>query len=141
MKETTSAGGIVLNTKGEIALVLNGPDGPWWGFPKGHVDPGESRIDGARREIEEETGLTDLTFVKELGNYARFAGGPDGSEDRSEWKTIHMFLFTTEETALSPQDPQNPEARWFAIKDVLKALSHPVDRAYFNQVKSAIIPS
>ena len=34
-----------------------------WGFPKGHLEPGESEHDAAVREIEEETGITDLIFV------------------------------------------------------------------------------
>jgi 8-oxo-dGTP pyrophosphatase MutT (NUDIX family) len=33
-----------------------------WDFPKGLVEPGESEFDAARREIAEETGLTDLDF-------------------------------------------------------------------------------
>ena len=31
-----------------------------WGFPKGHVEPGESPADAALREATEETGLTEL---------------------------------------------------------------------------------
>jgi len=31
-----------------------------WGFPKGHLEPGESPTHAAIREVEEETGLTGL---------------------------------------------------------------------------------
>ncbi|MEB3162701.1 MAG: NUDIX domain-containing protein [Prochlorothrix sp.] len=34
-----------------------------WAFPKGHADPGETPLETARREVAEETGLTDLTVV------------------------------------------------------------------------------
>lgn len=34
----------------------------YWDFPKGLLEPGESPIDAARREVREETGLTDLEF-------------------------------------------------------------------------------
>lgn len=34
-----------------------------WDFPRGHVETGESDEQAARREIREETGLTDLIFT------------------------------------------------------------------------------
>jgi bis(5'-nucleosidyl)-tetraphosphatase len=34
-----------------------------WGFPKGHLDPGEADEEGARRELEEETGLSAITVI------------------------------------------------------------------------------
>jgi bis(5'-nucleosidyl)-tetraphosphatase len=33
-----------------------------WDFPKGLVEPGESELDAAKREVEEETGLTALDY-------------------------------------------------------------------------------
>lgn len=33
-----------------------------WDFPKGTVEPGESELDAARREVEEETGLAGLEY-------------------------------------------------------------------------------
>jgi 8-oxo-dGTP pyrophosphatase MutT (NUDIX family) len=33
-----------------------------WDFPKGMVEPGESELDAARREVEEETGLARLEY-------------------------------------------------------------------------------
>ena len=33
-----------------------------WDFPKGLVDPGEEQLACARREVEEETGLSDLDW-------------------------------------------------------------------------------
>jgi 8-oxo-dGTP pyrophosphatase MutT (NUDIX family) len=33
-----------------------------WDFPKGLVEPGESELDAARREVTEETGLADLDY-------------------------------------------------------------------------------
>jgi 8-oxo-dGTP pyrophosphatase MutT (NUDIX family) len=34
----------------------------YWDFPKGETEPGEDPLDTARREVAEETGLTDLDF-------------------------------------------------------------------------------
>ena len=34
-----------------------------WDFPKGEVEAGEQPLAAARREVEEETGLSDLAFI------------------------------------------------------------------------------
>ena len=35
-----------------------------WDFPKGNIESGEDDLDTARREIYEETGISDIEFVK-----------------------------------------------------------------------------
>jgi ADP-ribose pyrophosphatase len=42
-------------------------------LPAGHLEPGESPLDGARREFEEETGFYPKHIVK-LGYYNQFPG-------------------------------------------------------------------
>jgi bis(5'-nucleosidyl)-tetraphosphatase len=37
-----------------------------WDFPKGNVEKGETEVEAAIREVFEETGITDLTFVEEF---------------------------------------------------------------------------
>ena len=35
-----------------------------WGFPKGHIEKDETEIAAAKREIFEETGISELKFVE-----------------------------------------------------------------------------
>ncbi len=46
-------------------------------------------------------------------------------------KTIHMFLFRTDETDLHPTDPDNPKARWIEIDKVAELLTHQKDKDFF----------
>ncbi len=132
--ETVTAGGVVVNKKGRI-LVVN-QRGNSWSLPKGHVEPGEEILAAAIREIEEESGILRLIFLKELGNYKRYKIGVDGiKEDRSELKVIHMFLFSTDEVKLKPIDPNHPEARWVYADDVEGLLTHPKDKLFFRSIR------
>ena len=131
MKTTRSAGGVVLNAKGQV-LVVN-QRGLSWSLPKGHIEEGEDTLAAARREIYEESGLQDLTYVKALGSYERPRIGLRGGEDGSEMKNLTFFLFTTNGHALKPIDPDNPEARWVDRDQVADLLTHPKDREFFIQ--------
>ena len=69
-KTTESAGGIVLNQENKILIVNQNHDS--WSLPKGHVDPGETILEAAKREIYEESGVSQLEYIKDLGFYQRF---------------------------------------------------------------------
>ena len=135
-RRTTSAGGVVVNQRGQV-LVVN-QRGNSWSLPKGHVDPGETLEAAARREIYEESGLTQLELVGELGSYERARIGLHGGEDSSEQKTLHFFLFRTGQETLSPVDPHHPEARWLEPDDVARWLTHPRDQAFFRSVRPRV---
>jgi 8-oxo-dGTP pyrophosphatase MutT (NUDIX family) len=129
MLRTRSAGGVVLNSEGKVLVVSQ--HGTSWSLPKGHIDPGEDPLSAAKREIYEESGINDLQLIRELGTYERHKIGIDGTDDRSELKTITMYLFRTDQHALQPTDPHNPEARWLPKSQVASLLSHPNDKSFF----------
>ena len=126
----------MLNARREVLVVNQNHDS--WSLPKGHIDPGETALEAARREIREESGITQLALIRELGTYERYKIKPGGGEDPSEAKTITFFLFETAQTALEPQDPDNPEARWVKKTQVAALLTHPKDREFFLKIMGEI---
>ena len=63
--EERSAGSVVFHTAddGSLAfLLLHYPAGHW-DFPKGKIEQGEHEIDTVIREVEEETGIEDLSIL------------------------------------------------------------------------------
>ena len=61
-RQAPAAGGVVVIDNQFVAIERNGiPD-----LPKGHIEKGESPEVAAIREVEEETGITDLEIIKEL---------------------------------------------------------------------------
>jgi len=132
IKKTRSAGGVVLNKDGKV-IVCN-DDGTSWSLPKGHIEEGESTLDAARREIHEESGISQLELIRELGSYERYALDEHGKENKTEWKTIILFLFKTDQEHLHPIDPDNPEARWVKKEEVANLLTHPKDKEFFLSI-------
>lgn len=131
-RSTESAGGIVLNDEGKV-LVVN-QHGTSWSLPKGHLDPGEDALTAARREIYEESGVSQVELIRGLGYYERHRIGANGGEDLSEFKRIHVFLFKTAQKTLKPIDPHNPHAVWVDKHQVTGMLTHPKDREFFQSV-------
>ena len=125
-----------MNAKGEV-LVVN-QRGNSWSLPKGHIDPGEDALAAAQREIAEESGVTDLAFVKDLGGFQRPRIGLHEGDDLSELKDIRIFLFRTGQLDLRPSDPQNPEARWVDREDVSELLTHRKDKEFFRSILGEI---
>jgi len=123
------AGGIVRNNNKFLIVAQRNNT---WSLPKGHVDKGESFLDAAKREIYEESGVSDLKLIKGLGFYDRYRISLSGGDDKSELKTINMFLFESKQNDLEPIDSDNPEARWVSKEEVIELLTHKKDRAFFE---------
>lgn len=134
---TRSAGGVVLGDSGTIALVQSATSG-FWTLPKGHVDPGETDEEAARREIHEEAGLTDLEFIDDLGTYERPHILPDGSDDPYETKTIHMFLFAAQPHASLLPTHEMQAARWVSFRELANEIAYMKDRVWLASVAKRI---
>ena len=116
-------------------------NGDSWSLPKGHLDHGEDEIMAAKREIYEEAGIKQesLKLIKKLGSYQRYRIGKNGKgDDKENLKTIHIYLFKTNQSNLSPIDPNNPEARWVNKEEVSELLTHLKDKEFFNSITKNI---
>ena len=125
-----SAGGIVLNTHGDV-LVVKQRDGSW-SLPKGKINPDEKPQDAAAREIAEESGIRELTFIKLLKSYSRYGVKNTGMEDKDRLRRLTFYLFTTTEKQLRPADSRILEARWVPQQNVKQLLTHPKDQNFLR---------
>jgi len=129
-----SAGGIVLGNAGTVAMVRHRNGNGAWLFPKGHIDGDESDEEAARREIQEETGLSNLELLDDFGTYERHPILPDGTENRSEMKEIHMYLFTAQRDAVLAPTMEIDSARWVPLPRVVDEIGNAAVRAWFVSV-------
>ncbi|MDB5245033.1 MAG: muT4 [Parcubacteria group bacterium] len=141
VRQTRSAGGIVLGDSATVAMVFSKNSHSWL-LPKGHVDPDESDEDAARREIAEETGLTNLELIDDLGEFTRpvLTFGNTANEE----KTIKMFLFAAPLHAELAPTLEIEEARWVPFRELAETLGSPhhdwfvKDRAWLATVHERV---
>jgi 8-oxo-dGTP pyrophosphatase MutT (NUDIX family) len=133
-RRTKSVGGIVIGDHGTIAMVRHRISNGSWLFPKGHIEEGETDEETARREIAEEAGLTDLEYLDDLGSYERFHMSPDGNDDPTEIKEIHMFLFAAPAHATITPSFEMDGAKWVSLPKVIDECGSVADRAWFTTV-------
>jgi bis(5'-nucleosidyl)-tetraphosphatase len=67
----------------------------YWDLPKGHVEKGEKELDAARREVLEETGLSDIEIIDGFKEWIKYSFRAEG---KFITKVVTFFLaITTEE--------------------------------------------
>ncbi|MEJ2860632.1 NUDIX hydrolase [Actinomycetospora flava] len=103
--------------KVEVAVVHRPHHGDW-SLPKGKVDPGETRVDTAVREIAEETG-----FATVLGRHLRTVRYPVNDEE----KVVDFWSARAGEGEFVPGD-ETDELRWLAPDDAGPLLTYASDR-------------
>lgn len=136
-KRETSAGGIVFRANGGQPLFLLIRDSYRnWGFPKGHVEPGERPEDAALREVEEETGLAGLELrgrIDSIDWHFRFRG-------RLIHKTCHFYLIETESSVTSPQRSEGiTECRWAPFDDAIESISYENARGILRRAHELVV--
>jgi 8-oxo-dGTP pyrophosphatase MutT (NUDIX family) len=121
-----SAGGVVVRGDEVVVIVptRRASDGARvLALPKGHIDPGESPLQAAEREVREETGIV-AEPVRELGE-ARYWYRRDG---QTIPKSVCFYLFNYLEGDTEDHDDEVEVARWMPLKDAQSELSHTAER-------------
>jgi 8-oxo-dGTP pyrophosphatase MutT (NUDIX family) len=121
-----SAGGVVVRGDEVVVIVptRRAADGSRvLSLPKGHVDPGETPLQAAEREVREETGVV-AEPVREVGE-SRYWYRRDG---RTIGKSVHFYLFKYVRGKTADHDEEVEEARWIPLREAEKKLTYPAER-------------
>ena len=135
-REEISAGGVVVRLHGGRPLFLLIRDSYRnWGFPKGHLEPGETADAAAIREVAEETGLGDLRLRAEIETidwYFRFRG-------RLIHKVCHFYLMESDSAVTSPQRDEGITAcRWETFERAAELVSYENARAVLRRAHELV---
>lgn len=119
-----TAGGIIFRltpNQKDIEILLIQDSRNRWTIPKGHIEPGETAKMTARREIEEETGLKNISILSWLGKihfkFRRF--------EKLVLMTTQIYLVQAlddNETLLKEKWMKG--IQWFPFPDALNAIEY-----------------
>lgn len=123
VREPTS-GGIVFRLtrdKKDIEILLIQDSKERWTIPKGHIEPGETAKMTARREIEEETGLKNVSVLGWLGKihfkYRRM--------DKLVLMTTQIYLVQALDSHEMPVGEKWMKGiKWFSFTDALETIEY-----------------
>ncbi|MBK8566437.1 MAG: NUDIX hydrolase [Saprospiraceae bacterium] len=122
-KPITAAGGVVFNQAGKVLLIHRRGS---WDLPKGKMDDGETPAETAVREVQEETGLSQIT----LGQHLLDTWHTYAQNEKRILKTTHWYKMQTTDDQLVPQTEEDIEQAIWA--DLDEFLASPNGVVYGN---------
>lgn len=137
-REEVSAGGIVFRRGDDgVRFLLIRDSYQNWGFPKGHLEAGESPDAAALREVGEETGLGELVMqgpIEVIDWHFRFRG-------RLVHKVCHFFLIEAARGDARPLRKEGiTECKWLALEDAVSMVSYDNARTVLARAAALLAP-
>lgn len=119
----SSCGAVVYrDIKGEIRyLLIKNKRSAHWGFPKGHIEPGETKTETAKREVLEETGI-HVNIIDGFESISKYK-----IRDRIE-KTVSIFVGTTKDTSTIIQQEEIEDYIWLTYDRAMSLLKFENDK-------------
>lgn len=122
MLKVVSAGVIIFfESDGQRQYLLLHYVAGHWGFPKGKLEPKETLLDAALRELHEETGLqgTIIDGFKESFGY-QFNQYPDGALAE---KTVYLFIGQVDHKQVILSD-EHLDHQWLSYNEAMDLLTY-----------------
>jgi 8-oxo-dGTP pyrophosphatase MutT (NUDIX family) len=144
VRREVSAGGLIWrrDDDGAIEVVLVQPAGKGtWVLPKGHVEPGETLLEAALREANEESGL-EVVADEALGQVAYLYSWRKRQQDRPIriFKRVHFYLMRCVGGDPSAHDGEIEEVVWLSLEAALSRASHKSERNLIAKAQRLLLP-
>lgn len=113
-------------------LLIKNRRGGHWGFPKGHVEPGEDEFQAAVREAAEEVRINNFQVVPGFRTTVRYAFPRNEVLVRKE---VVLFLARTEEEG-EPFKEEVAEMLWLPFREAVNRITFAEQREALRQAEA-----
>ncbi len=131
-----SAGAVIFRRNdSELQFLLLHYELGHWEFAKGHIEKGEDERETVRREVAEETGITDITFVEgfreSIKYYFRWQG-------KGIFKVVVFYLIRTAIKEVKLSD-EHIGYEWLSYDEAMKRLKFKNSKQVLEKANRAIL--
>ena len=137
--------------QGKLEVFLVHPGGPFWAkkdagawsIPKGEYGPDEDPLDAARREFNEETGLSatgpfqPLTPLKQKSGKLIQAFACEGEADPEKLKSNTFTLEWPPHSGKQQKFPEVDRAAWFPLAKAKEKI-HPGQKGFLEELSRSL---
>ncbi len=128
-KVVRAAGGLVWRSgdAGKELVLVHRPAYDDWSFPKGKLNEGESEVQAALREVEEEIGVR-CALGRDLGTISYV-------DSRGRPKTVRYWEMTIADPGRLRPSNEVDDAIWVTLADAEAMLSYRHDRDMIDRIR------
>lgn len=132
IKREFSAGGVVFRKEPEgiLWLVVKPTGSEKWRLPKGWIEPGESSIEAAQREVAEEAGVKTEVLGKVGQEKYFFVQGKE-----KVFKTVVFYLMEYQQEAQTGFSWETEEIDWLSFEEAKEKLAFKQEKEILEKAK------
>lgn len=134
MKKEKSCGAVIFTKNDdEIKYLIIKQHQGFHGFPKGHVEKGESEEETALREIQEEVGL-EVELIPDFREKMEYKN----PENKNAIKEVIFFLAKADHAKMKIQEEEILEVNLLNYNEAMKQLTHENSKDLLEKARKFI---
>ena len=117
--------GYIIIEKGKVLLIQQTKG--HWGFPKGHMELGETEIETAKREVKEETNID--VEINENKRYVM-----EYFTDKGNFKQVVLFIARKTSGNEKYQESEIKTMKWMTYEEAINTITYDNARELFKKI-------
>lgn len=133
--------GLIRNQKGEILLLLANVTGfrdgvePYWDLPGGRIEEGDDELRTLRKEIQEETGVTELGDVEYLHSVISSHNIPIKDGERMAGLVLRIWQVEIADDSEIKISDEHTNYEWVSPKEAASRLENKYPAGFCEFIK------